>query len=127
MYDADVTLVERVTGKTLARRIAAAVTIQEEWMYQNRYELQHRYGAGTFVAVFDWAVIDWGTDPDAVRQRAETTISDRVFVGSFTIAAISLWTISLKWLIHPFAVGLITTAPTIDRPCIGSWSTSTDI
>jgi hypothetical protein len=56
--------------------------IEEEWIYRRRGELQCRYGAGTFVAVYDWAVIDWGDDPDAVRQRAEETIGDRVFVGS---------------------------------------------
>ena len=54
---------------------------EEEWIYDRRRELQHPYGAGTFVAVYDWAVIDWGDDADAVRQRAEAAIGDAVFVG----------------------------------------------
>lgn len=57
------------------------MTIEEEWMYHHRYELQTRHGAGTYVAVYDWAVIDWGDDPDAVRARAEATVCDTVFVG----------------------------------------------
>jgi hypothetical protein len=58
------------------------VTIEEEWIYHNRRELQNRYGAGTFVAVYDWAVIDWGDDAEAVRLRAEEKIGDTVFVGT---------------------------------------------
>jgi hypothetical protein len=52
------------------------MTIEEVWMYENRHDLKNRYRAGTFVAVYDWAVIEWGDDAGAVRQRAEARIGD---------------------------------------------------
>jgi hypothetical protein len=58
------------------------VTIEEEWLYRGRGEFQKRYGVETYVAVYDWAIIDWGHNSDEVRLRAEMLVGDTVFVGA---------------------------------------------
>ncbi len=42
--------------------------------------LERRYGAGTFIAVFDSAVIDWGPNEEEVRARAEKAVGEPIFV-----------------------------------------------
>jgi hypothetical protein len=54
---------------------------EEAWLYQNRDNLSRRYGVGTFVAVYDGAVIDWGADAQEVRERAQKAVGEPVFVG----------------------------------------------
>jgi hypothetical protein len=50
--------------------------VHEAWLI--RGDLRRIYGAGTFVAVYDNAVIDWGDDRDLVRERAENAIGEPV-------------------------------------------------
>jgi hypothetical protein len=50
------------------------MTIEDESLYLGRGELQRRYGAGTYVAVYDWAIIEWGDKADRVRTRAEILV-----------------------------------------------------
>lgn len=54
---------------------------EEAWVQCESRSLAQRYGVGTFVAVFDAAVIDWGPIADDVRERAEKVIGEPVFVG----------------------------------------------
>ena len=51
------------------------------WIEKNRGLLQRHYGVGTYVAVYDRAVIDWGGDQDTVRDRATQLVGEDVFVG----------------------------------------------
>ena len=57
-------------------------SVEAHWIWQNRSQLQRIYGAGTFLAVFDYAVIDWGDDADAVKARAQALMRDSVYVAS---------------------------------------------
>jgi len=56
--------------------------LAEAWVRYQRQQLTRRYGLGTFVAVYDNAVIDWGQDEESVRQRAEKAIGEPVYVGA---------------------------------------------
>lgn len=51
------------------------------WIWENRDALQRRYGAGTYVGVYDAVVVDWGGDPVEIRARVEPLIGDVVYVG----------------------------------------------
>jgi hypothetical protein len=57
-------------------------TYDEVWTYYQRNPLRERYGVGTFVAVIDGAVIEWGPDREEVRERAERLMGEPVYVGS---------------------------------------------
>ena len=53
----------------------------EIWLLRERDALSRRYGVGTFVAVYQGAVIEWGSDENFVRDRAEQRVRAPVFVG----------------------------------------------
>ncbi len=55
-------------------------SFDELWVSRQRERLQRQYGAGTFIAVYEGAVIDWGDEETAVRARAERLLGERVFV-----------------------------------------------
>jgi hypothetical protein len=57
------------------------ISFDELWVSRHRERLQRQYGAGTVVAVYEGAVIDWGDDEDAVRERAERILGERVLVA----------------------------------------------
>lgn len=57
-------------------------TFDAVWAHYERDSLRERYGVGTYVAVIDAAVIEWGPDAAEVRQRAEHLMGESVYVGS---------------------------------------------
>jgi hypothetical protein len=57
------------------------ISLEEAWIHYDRAHLQRRYGVGTFIAVYEGVVVDWDADADALRERAEKSIGDTVFVG----------------------------------------------
>jgi hypothetical protein len=50
------------------------------WAHYYRDELCRRYGAGTYVAIADGAVIHWGADENDVGARAEQLLGEPVYV-----------------------------------------------
>jgi hypothetical protein len=50
------------------------------WAHYHREELRLRYGAGTYVAVADGAVIYWDANENEVHARAEELLGEPVYV-----------------------------------------------
>jgi len=50
------------------------------WAHYHREELRRRYGAGTYVAVADGAVIHWGANDYEVGAHAEQLLGEPVYV-----------------------------------------------
>jgi hypothetical protein len=57
------------------------VAFDAVWTHYERASLSRRYRVGTFVAVIDEAVIEWGPDEDEVRERGGLPMGEPVYVG----------------------------------------------
>jgi hypothetical protein len=54
---------------------------EEAWVAYSAVRLYRVYGAGTFIAVLEDAVIDWDADSDALRSRIANSSAEGAFIG----------------------------------------------